>query len=92
MLLLCPTNANQLLAITSGGTQVLKRLWCGPQSSTVQRRRAYLQALSFCEIELPILLDFEDSVFDVERIVRDDRFGVDIEDDVHLIGIFVGGT
>lgn len=67
-------------------------VWAPVEYCTTQTSIFAGAFVEFCEIKLAILLDFEDSVFDLERIVRDDRFGVDIEDDVHLIGIFVGGT
>lgn len=46
--------------------------------------------VKFCEMKLAILLDFEDSVVDLARIGGRYRIGMNIEDDVHLIGIFVG--
>ena len=76
-------------------------LYSGDQTLSVCTPVEYSTALTsistgafaeFCEIKLAIFLDFEDSVFDLERIDSRDRFGMNIENDVHLIGMFFGGT
>lgn len=48
--------------------------------------------VEFCENKLTILLDFEDSIFDLGRIGTRDRFSVNVEDEVHLVRTLIGRT
>ena len=48
--------------------------------------------VKFYEIELAIFLDFKDLVFNLKRIGRKDRSGMNIKDNIHLIEMFFGGT